>query len=319
MKLQKLQTSILTTCILLTASTAQAGPLDPPPGPIESTMKTLTEVEPRTVINSTNTPGDSNSAFVITQPGSYYLTQNYTILGFPANVHGIKIAADNVTIDLNGYTLSGSSGALDGIRCESGIFDNIDIKNGTLIGFVNGINLEPLNSNEAIIENVTVKNSDNFGIRIDSGRISNCIAIGNGGNGLQVSKNAIIEGCIVEGNNNGIDAIQACIIQDNIVRSNSLHGINVGLNSIVRDNLVLSNGTATGDRAGINVTGPNSLIQSNVVVNNDIGLQSTSVSIFVQNIVSDNALDINISGANPGLGDEVSSPNGAGAWDNIIP
>src|SRR5262245_28304173 len=77
---------------------AAAGDLNPPPGPVGATMKTLREVEPRTAINATNTPGDAGSLFVITQPGSYYLTGNVTVNGMA----GIKISASNVTIDLNG-------------------------------------------------------------------------------------------------------------------------------------------------------------------------------------------------------------------------
>ncbi|MBU6412576.1 MAG: hypothetical protein KGS45_03815 [Planctomycetes bacterium] len=60
----------------LLASLLHAGPLNPPPGPITSTHKTLTEIEPRIAINATNTPGDFDSLYKITQPGSYYLTAN---------------------------------------------------------------------------------------------------------------------------------------------------------------------------------------------------------------------------------------------------
>ncbi|MCL4222042.1 MAG: hypothetical protein KJZ65_11815 [Phycisphaerales bacterium] len=50
-----------------------AGPPDPPSGPVASSYKTLAEVEPRIAIKATNTPGDANSVFRITQSGSYYL------------------------------------------------------------------------------------------------------------------------------------------------------------------------------------------------------------------------------------------------------
>ncbi len=83
---------------------AQAGPIDPPAGPIIPTGKPLTEVEPRIAISSTNTPGDADSMFKITQPGSYYLTSSITgVIGR----HGIKVAASGVTIDLNGFIMRG--------------------------------------------------------------------------------------------------------------------------------------------------------------------------------------------------------------------
>jgi len=67
---------------------ASAGPLNPPAGPITSTHKTLTEVEPRIPISSTTTPGDATSLYRISQPGSYYLTGNIT---GQAGKHGIYI------------------------------------------------------------------------------------------------------------------------------------------------------------------------------------------------------------------------------------
>ena len=55
-----------------------AGDLNPPAGPVTPTMKPLDEVEPRTAVNATNTPGDTDSSFRISQSGSYYLTANLT-------------------------------------------------------------------------------------------------------------------------------------------------------------------------------------------------------------------------------------------------
>lgn len=91
--------------VLLAAAAAGAGPLDPPAGPVAPTHRTLSEVEPRTAINAANTPGDADALLKITQPGSYYLTGN--IAGV-AGMHGIEIAARDVTLGLNGFTLSGT-------------------------------------------------------------------------------------------------------------------------------------------------------------------------------------------------------------------
>src|SRR5262245_4805347 len=97
-------TAIPASALLLAAAAGLiAGPLNPPPGPVASTYKTLGEVEPRIAVNAVNTPGDAQAVFKITQPGSYYLTGNI------AGVSGkstIQIASDHVALDLGGFAIS---------------------------------------------------------------------------------------------------------------------------------------------------------------------------------------------------------------------
>src|SRR5438093_7800183 len=100
--------SLSALALIAAAGVLYGGPLDPPAGPVTSTYKTLTEVEPRTAVNAVNTPGDFNSLFKISQPGSYYLTGNITGV---ASKHGIEIVASGVTLDLNGFDLLGAPGS----------------------------------------------------------------------------------------------------------------------------------------------------------------------------------------------------------------
>ena len=299
--------------------TAIAGPLDPPPGPISSTGKTIAETEPRTAINAMNTPGDANSAFKITQSGSYYLTQNYLILGLFDDLHAIEIAADNVTIDLNGFSLTGLSGALSGIVTDGGDYEGITIRNGTIQSFDYGIDLDRNDGTNVTIEDLKVFDSTFKGILLTSGHVRRCIVKGNGSTGIEVTSNAIIEGCTSTDNDrHGIDVGVISIIRDCIVRSNFNDGIQVSSSCIVRDNVVTSNGIQTGINAGIQVFGSDSLIRDNVITGNEFGIRSDTVSVFTQNILSGNVIDISVSPANPGLADESSSPSGAGPWDNIV-
>src|SRR5690606_34458615 len=90
------------------ASLAKGGPLNPPAGPITPTHKPLGELEPRTALSEANTPGDASAVFVISQPGSYYLTADLVV---PANRTAIRIDASDVTIDLNGFAIRGNSAA----------------------------------------------------------------------------------------------------------------------------------------------------------------------------------------------------------------
>src|SRR5215472_1513700 len=76
--------------------------------------------------------------YVITQPGSYKLDGNLTVS--KTGTDGIQISANDVTLDLNGYTVSGtgkpSSPYAVGIRNPgTSVYTNITVKNGTVRGF----------------------------------------------------------------------------------------------------------------------------------------------------------------------------------------
>src|ERR1017187_7412814 len=87
--------TLLSTFNLQLATLHAQGSLTPPGAPAP-TMKSLDQIEPRIAI--TNLP------LTISQPGSYYFTANldYT------NGTAIHVTTNNVTIDLNGFTLSGN-------------------------------------------------------------------------------------------------------------------------------------------------------------------------------------------------------------------
>src|ERR1017187_359451 len=101
------------------------GPLTPP-GPPAPTMKTLSQVEPRTPITNT-------TAVTISSPGSYYLTTNITVTAGDA----ITITASQVTLDLNGFTVSSTASPANGtgILLQGGNAD-ITILNGHIKGGV---------------------------------------------------------------------------------------------------------------------------------------------------------------------------------------
>jgi hypothetical protein len=177
--------------VLLAAAALTAGPLDPPTGAIAPSYKTLTEVEPRIAINLTNTPGDADSTFKITQPGSYYLTQNFVTKA--GSFSGIEIAAPNVTIDLNGFTLSGNNAAMRPGIIASAVAENVSICNGSIVDYRN-TGIELTNSVNVSLENLRVKNCLNGGYLVTGAyRISRCIANNNSAYGFNVSGPGIIQ------------------------------------------------------------------------------------------------------------------------------
>jgi hypothetical protein len=92
----RIVTSLCVLCALLSAiqGASAQGPLSPPGAPAP-TMRTLQQVEPRTPITNA-------TAVTISTPGSYYLTTNISVTSGTA----ITITASQVTLDLNGFTLS---------------------------------------------------------------------------------------------------------------------------------------------------------------------------------------------------------------------
>ncbi|MCA9277038.1 MAG: right-handed parallel beta-helix repeat-containing protein [Phycisphaerales bacterium] len=216
---------------------AQAGPLDPPPGPIASTGKPLTEVEPRIAINSTNTPGDATSRFRITQPGSYYLTGNITGL---VGQHGISIAASGVTIDLSGFLLRGLGtiqGNFNGVYAEGGT-EGITVRNGH-VKVMGGAGIELFTASRCLVEDVNVHLCLASGIRCgEYGRVSRCAAIQNTLTGISVARGTTVEDCTASNNGSrgisgGFNAealIVRCVAQDN-----GEHGIWAGTGSSVID------------------------------------------------------------------------------------
>lgn len=162
-----------------------AGPLNPPAGPVTSTYKTLAEVEPRIAINATNTPGDADSVFKITTSGSYYLAGNVTSAN---GKYGIEIAASNVTLDLNGFSVIGVPGSLSGVAGPSA--DEVTVKNGTVRNCTSaGVFL----AKRSRVIDVAVRNCQSHGISVDSDSIvDSCTVNACGGYGIVCGPNSIV-------------------------------------------------------------------------------------------------------------------------------
>ncbi|MEL6330196.1 MAG: right-handed parallel beta-helix repeat-containing protein [Planctomycetota bacterium] len=120
--------------IAAASAAAQLGPITPPAGPVADTgpdlgqlQQEIEAVEPRVAINATNTPGDADSFFRISRPGSYYLTGKISASAAGFNI--IEVAAGDVTIDLNGNQILG-------FQSETAVFaaaaDSVVVKNGTI-------------------------------------------------------------------------------------------------------------------------------------------------------------------------------------------
>jgi hypothetical protein len=214
----------------LSSSGFAQGSLTPPPGAPAPTMKTLDQVEARTIVNATNTPGDATNMFIISSPGSYYLTGNIT---GDAGKHGISVLASNVTLDLNGFALIGSGGgAARGVTTTTAIV-NFCIRNGNVRGWAGG----GVWAGAAVVLAEKLLLSDNVGgvgLAVGNGsmvkdcmasgnatgfycpdrtQISHCIATVNTGNGFDCTSYVNIIDCTSSRNGgNGIVTLGGCLI-----------------------------------------------------------------------------------------------------------
>jgi parallel beta-helix repeat protein len=293
------------TLLLAAPALALAGPLDPPAGPIAPTPGP----EPRIAINAANTPGDADSLFKITQPGSYYLTGNIT--GVAAK-HGIEIVASGVTIDLNGFDLVGVSGSLDGVIASTSNITNIAILNGSARSWGgDGIDLALANPSNGRLDAILASNNAGGGIRVSGAfTFTNCSASGNTGNGLYADYGSTFVNCVASFNGgNGIIAGGTCTITGCSTYFNSQDGIyaitastiatcSAGFNAgdgiqvlgdcTVRENTCDSNGNG-GDGAGIHVLSGSNRIENNNCSDSRRGIDVDAAgNIIIRNTCSGN-------------------------------
>ena len=237
-------------------------------------MKTADQIEPRTIVNAVNTPGNGTSLFIISQPGSYYLTTN--LVGVSGK-NGIEILANNVTLDLNGFALLGVSGSVSGIDIPSAQ-TNVVVRNGTVNGWgYMGMYIESDSSLNMVSERLNVsacgdggifsvalaavmrdcncQQNGGDGITCINGIVSDCTANNNGSDGIVVTS-ATVSGCYTANNQysgifvqdlggSGGKVIANTCIGNNKGNQLSAGGILIGnSNNRVEDNQVTANGYA---------------------------------------------------------------------------
>jgi len=270
---------------LVLAGNAIAGDLNPPAGLITSTPGP----EPRIAINATNTPGDADSIFKITAPGSYYLTGNMT--GVSAK-HGIEIAASGVTIDLMGFELRGVPASLDGVNAAAGGFDSIAVRNGSVRSWGgDGIDLIEGLATEIIIDGVRAAENAGTGVRSGQGAIITlCVSADNSFHGFEIEASSTISGCVARSNSlDGFVLIAGAVIRHCIAYSNNRDGIVAGSDCMILSNTSRANGAGGGDGAGIHVTNGDNRIEDNNCTDSDRGIDvDVAGNVIIRNTCAAN-------------------------------
>ncbi|MBN1478330.1 right-handed parallel beta-helix repeat-containing protein, partial [Candidatus Sumerlaeota bacterium] len=187
--------------------------------------------------------------YTITEPGSYVVVANLTLTDLDTD--GITIDADDVTVDLNGHTLTGPGSAAgtsgNGIRAGDGGLvsrSRITVHGGTVTGFrQRGIWLF---GGRNVVRDMIVHDNGWDGINCEStALISDCIVTQSGLAGISAGAGSIISRCIAEVNGgSGISTGGSVIIVQNNCRQNTGFGIEAS-NALVAENTCVSNTAGT--------------------------------------------------------------------------
>ena len=200
-----------------------------PPGAPTPTMKTLEQIEPRMPIP------DGNGMPVINESGSYYLT---------TNLHSsLVITADNVSLDLSGYTIS--TGNQRGIDVASGV-NNLILRNGMISG--NDVGVYALNIERGMnVFRDLIVTGNGVGIHAGPGcLIESCHVESNSTYGVRIEWGSgnIVRRCRISRNDEyGIAVLSGtCLVENNLIEGNGIAGLSLlSDGSAVRGNTVKGN------------------------------------------------------------------------------
>ena len=237
------------------------------------------------------TPGDSPGFPVtISQPGSYRLTGNLdvTVAADPKNTDAIDVTADNVTIDLNGFSILGpavcsgrpvtsctNTGSGAGVYGAAGLGGYLVVRNGTIQG-MGGSGVYTYLPYVAI-ERVLTVSCGSGGILISNGTVSKCQAANNGGDGISDSGPGVVSESMALYNQGAGISVEETVVSGNTAHSNGGVGILVTLLGTASNNTMYNNAGV-----GLQCIGGGSLSNS-FYNNNGGGAQSTGCVILGPN------------------------------------
>jgi hypothetical protein len=191
-------------------------------------------IDGQVLINQSTVMAAGGFPYKITQPGSYKLSGNLVVSA--VSTDGIDILTSNVTIDLNGFTISGPvtcAGADGGISCgastgkgiDGGIIQNITVRNGSVVGFGTGISLS--GDAAAVGANYLVEEIH---------------ASGNQREGIVVARGVVRRNTASLNGVDGIDAVNS-IVTENVANLNGTYGLICEF-GIFGSNMIIGNGVA---------------------------------------------------------------------------
>lgn len=191
---------------------------------------------------ATAAPTQIHACQTITRSGSYQLARNLTTAG-----NCIVLAADFVTVDLNGFTIIGNGTGIAVLTDQQANRRGYVVRHGMITNFQRGVDLS--NALDAVIEGVYAADNTEVGIYAGlSSIVKGNVVRGSGEVGIET-----LDGSIVRGNTviatakgalnlgNGIVVNRGTLVSDNTSNFNAGHGIYVTCPSNITGNTAISN------------------------------------------------------------------------------
>lgn len=197
----------------------------------------------------------------INDSGSYMLTGNLTTVVVEGAVAttAVQVSANNVTIDLNGFVISGpttcacgvppttttclSVGIGNGIAVDSDDVNGLVIFNGQVVGMPNvGVKAGP----NARIFDLSVISNANTGVRTGGNSLfERVVSSCNGSFGIFLSGNGTLRAAVVSNNaESGILGGFGTVVMKSSARANGSSGILVASGGAIYDSTASDNGSA---------------------------------------------------------------------------
>lgn len=214
---------------------------------------------------------------LITTAGSYRLTSNLDVSGapVPADATAVDIRANGVSLDLAGFTISGSNVCTLGVCTQTGTGRGVQgngdgnhqetaVRNGVIRGMGGpGISCD----RGCTVEGVRLESNGGDGIVLFNGpsMIRGNVVRNNGGYGIWAG-GVITENVVERNGAMGIFGQNSGVISANSVRDNRGTGVRC-TNSTVIDNTIHSNGDGATGGYGVLIGGRCGLARNSIVEN----------------------------------------------------
>lgn len=217
------------------------------------------------------TPGDAAGFPVtISLSGSYRLAGNLVVPD--ANTSAIVITADNVTLDLNGFAITGPT-VCSGLPTVC-----------TPLGTGVGIHGE---TNVLAVRNGIVRGMGSHGLRLNrppgtgvsvGHQVSDLQVYGNGGDGIAIGSGVVRQSVVRRNGGRGV-ALDSGLVSSNTTSQNLLQGVQVFGTAVVTGNNVSDNG-------GCGITANSGLVSGNNLLQNGTGLCLTAAGYAGNTLIS---------------------------------